>query len=77
MRQQPHWIQSPTVVVTSSLVYVIFVSLAKLFVKQKPKGQKDPALLKLIVLIHNVFLVALSAYMSGGMVYQIYKNNYK
>uniref|UniRef100_A0A7S2Z4X1 Very-long-chain 3-oxoacyl-CoA synthase n=2 Tax=Eukaryota TaxID=2759 RepID=A0A7S2Z4X1_9CHLO len=77
LRQQPHWIQSPTVVVTSSLVYTVFVVLAKLFVKQKPKGQKDPALLKLLVLIHNVFLVVLSAYMSGGIVYQIYKNNYK
>ena len=61
---------------TSSLIYIVIVSLAKLLVTQKPKGAKDPQWLKTLVLFHNVFLVGLSAYMSGGICYQVWKNGY-
>jgi len=77
VQSQPRWIQSPTVVVTSSIFYVVFVTLAKLTVKQKKKGAADPAWLKNLVFCHNVFLVVLSTYMSGGICYQVYVNNYK
>ena len=58
------------------MFYVLFVSVAKLVVSQKSKGAKDPQWLKNLVFLHNVFLVVLSAYMSGGIVNEVYKNGY-
>ena len=72
MQKGPEFMKSPTVVVTAGLVYSIFCFLAKLLVKQKKKGTPDPAWLKRVVFFHNVFLVGLSSYMSGGIILNSY-----
>mmetsp|Transcript_6031 Transcript_6031/g.11050 ORF Transcript_6031/g.11050 Transcript_6031/m.11050 type:complete len:291 (-) Transcript_6031:1166-2038(-) len=78
LRQQPKVIQSPTLVVTMSLVYTTFVCFSKLLVKQKKKGSSDPAYLKNLINFHNLFLILLSGYMSSGIVYHtLYKSGYK
>ena len=68
MQRGYEFMKSPTLFVTAGLVYSILCIFAKLFVKQKKRGTPDPKWLTKFVFVHNVFLVALSAYMSGGII---------
>jgi len=82
LEHSPEWYHTPTVVITASLAYLVFVVLAKLLSKGKPKRAKgkaappDALWLRGLVTPHNVFLVALSTYMSGGICWEAYKKGY-
>jgi len=72
-------IDSPTPLVTLIIAYLTMVSCG--FLSQKLKGPKkqkaDPLWLRILVQLHNVFLIGLSAYMSFTSAYCAWKHSYR
>jgi len=71
-------VQSPTPTVLALLAYITVVVLGLLKAEGNGKGKekKDPAWLRALVLVHNLFLVGLSAYMALGISWEAYRNKY-
>lgn len=72
-------VKSPTPAFLAMLAYltVVVVGLLRSEGKVEKKERKDPSWMKGIVLLHNLFLVVLSGYMSVGISWEAYKNGYK
>ena len=72
-------IDSPTPVVTLILSYLAVVILG--YLNQKVKGPRqqtaDPLWLRVVVQLHNVVLIGLSAYMSFTSAYCAWKHDYR
>lgn len=71
------FVASPTVLVTSILVYLVVIcgSIAINSVR-KQEVKRDNAAIRAFVQAHNVFLVGLSTYMFTGIVNEAYSNGY-
>eukprot|EP00892_Ulva_mutabilis_P002340 jgi/Ulvmu1/12106/UM084_0031.1 len=71
------FVASPTVLVTSILVYLVVV-VGSILLKsiQKTEIKRDNAAIRAFVQAHNVFLVGLSTYMFTGILYEAYSNGY-
>lgn len=73
------FIDSPTPLVTLVVAYLTIVCCG--FLSQKAKGPKkqkaDPMWLRVVVQLHNVFLIGLSAYMSFTSAYCAWKHSYR
>lgn len=71
------FVASPTVLVTSILVYLTVVcSSVTLNTIRKQEVKRDNAAIRAFVQAHNVFLVGLSTYMFTGIIHQAYSNGY-
>eukprot|EP00245_Coleochaete_scutata_P005893 TRINITY_DN1987_c0_g1_i1.p1 TRINITY_DN1987_c0_g1~~TRINITY_DN1987_c0_g1_i1.p1 ORF type:complete len:298 (-),score=45.52 TRINITY_DN1987_c0_g1_i1:382-1275(-) len=72
------FVDSPTPVLLGVLTYLSVVGLGYLWLKLtglKPRV-KEPWLFFVVIVLHNLFLFALSLYMCTGIVYQAIKNKY-
>ena len=70
-------VRSPTVLVTSLLLYLGVVATGcKLLSLNTDRGVRDARWLRVIVISHNVFLISLSLYMCVGCLSQAYVNGY-
>ncbi|KAK3253188.1 hypothetical protein CYMTET_37550 [Cymbomonas tetramitiformis] len=69
---------SPAPLLASLLGYFIVVAVGLQLRKAFPRdtSKPDSFLLKSLIVFHNVFLVSLSAYMCGGVLYQAWANGY-
>ena len=71
-------IDSPTPVVTLILAYLTVVTTS--YLSQKLRGPRkqtaDPLWLRVVVQLHNVILIVLSAYMSFNSAYCAWKHSY-
>ena len=72
-------IDSPTPMITLAAAYLLIVILGTLTHKVKgPRKQKsDPLWLRVLVQVHNTFLVILSSYMSFNAAYCAWKYSYR
>ena len=72
-------IDSPTPMITLAAAYLLIVILGTLAHKIKgPRKQKiDPLWLRVLVQVHNTFLVILSSYMSFNTAYCAWKYSYR
>lgn len=72
-------IDSPTPMITLATAYLLIVILGTLFYRIKgPRKQKsDPLWLRVLVQVHNTFLVILSSYMSLTTAYCAWKYSYR
>lgn len=67
-------VASPTPLMLWIAFYLVVVLLGLL--RGAPAKSADPLWLKVFVQLHNVFLIALSSYMSGGALYYAWKGGY-
>ena len=73
-----YFVYSPTPVVTAIVIYLTIIGFSLVVKPSAPQpGAKDSTALKVCVQLHNAFLVILSCCMSGEVVRQALKNNYK
>lgn len=71
-------VDSPVPVVVASSFYLLFVSVGLYRIKSrdlKPR-QKEPFVLRALVILHNLFCFGLSLYMCLGIVYEAIRNKY-
>lgn len=69
-------VQSPTPLITSLIFYATVVTLGRAQLVRQPRTNRDPQLLKTFMVVHNVFLITLSAYMCFGCISEARKHNY-
>ena len=70
-------VESPTPLVSCLTLYIVIVLTGYFKLHRKPRQTNDPAWLKLLIIMHNIFLILLSAYMCAGCVKEAYSNGYK
>lgn len=71
------FIDSPTPAITTIATYLLIVTVGTACLKQrKAGGGPDPAWLRLLVQVHNVVLIALSACMASSAIYWAWLHNY-
>lgn len=70
-------VSSPTILVTSLLVYLIIVAAGCRVLSDKTDTSvREPRWLRALVICHNILLIALSLYMFLGCISQAYQNGY-
>lgn len=69
-------VESPTPLVTCLTLYIVIVLAGCFKLCRRPRQTNDPAWLKLLIIVHNVFLILLSAYMCVGCIKEAYLKGY-
>lgn len=69
-------VASPTPVILCCVVYLVVVGVGVLAIRwsRSAPPAKDPFFLRVLVILHNCFLFALSAFMCGGLVIEALRN---
>eukprot|EP00271_Cylindrocystis_brebissonii_P016019 TRINITY_DN39151_c0_g1_i1.p1 TRINITY_DN39151_c0_g1~~TRINITY_DN39151_c0_g1_i1.p1 ORF type:complete len:282 (-),score=15.24 TRINITY_DN39151_c0_g1_i1:469-1314(-) len=72
------FVNSPTPVLLSAVAYLVIVFLWSSWIRSSNLEpiKKDPALLRLLVLFHNLFLCGLSLYMGIGILIECWRNGF-
>ncbi|OUS42014.1 ELO family [Ostreococcus tauri] len=72
-------VESPTLLISCLIVYLLIVCGGRksLSSKSTDNKERENPYLKVFVIVHNTFLILLSAYMCLGCIFEAYNNGYK
>ena len=69
-------VSSPAILITSLIFYISVVAFGRVHLKRGYSPGGDSAWLRAFVILHNVLLIILSAYMCAGCITEAYRNDY-